>query len=196
MNSLAQYNAVKHLIRPGDVVLFWGTSLLSATIEAFDAGPSHSAIVRQGVSDQGQDATITQSTIQRWNGVELNGVQTEPLGATVAGYDSRAAIAVLRLRQDIRARIDWHSFYEIIGASDGFVGYDIAGFFEYLIRDIPVIGAHVAQGEHKTKMVCSAWVVALLTGCGVLLGIDWTQTTPTDLLRMAIYEDALPLLGR
>lgn len=194
VNSLAQYNSVKQLVRPGDVVMFWGRGSLSVAIELFGGGPSHSAIVRQGVTDQGEDATITQSTIRTWNGRRLDGVQTEPLGATIAQYSGAAA--VLRLSDEVRSRIDWQKFYEVIGASDGFVGYDIAGLFEYLVRDIPILGAQVAQGEHKSRMVCSSWVTAVLESCGPLIGINWTQVTPQQLVEMGIYRDWLALLGK
>src|ERR1035438_7526620 len=162
MNSLTQYNRVRSLLRPGDLVMFWGRSPLSLAIELIDAGPSHSAIVRQLVTDEGADATICQSTIQKWNGVEVNGVQTDPLGATIAGYDSGADIAALRLDDPTRAKIDWEQFYAVIGAAEDRVKYDIPDLFEFLIRDVPILGARMAQGEHKARMVCSSWVTAVL----------------------------------
>jgi hypothetical protein len=194
MNSLTQYNRVRSLLRPGDLVMFWGRAPLSRIIEAVDAGPSHSAVVRQGVHPD-FDATICQSTIQKWNGVEVNGVQTDPLGATIAGYDSGADIAALRLDDPIRAKIDWEQFYKVIGAAEDRVKYDIPDLIEFLIRDIPVLGARVGQGEHKARMVCSSWVTAVLESCGVLTGINWTQVTPQQLVEMHIYRDFLPLLG-
>src|ERR1017187_3417357 len=88
MNNLTQYNRVRSLLRPGDLVMFWGRSPLSWAIELIDAGPSHSAIIRQPLTAE-SDVTICQSTIQHGH----NGVQTDPLGATVAGYDAGASIA-------------------------------------------------------------------------------------------------------
>jgi len=194
MNSLTQYNRVCSLLRPGDLAMFWGRDPLSWAIELVDAGPSHSAIVRQPVTAEG-DATICQSTIQKWNGVEVNGVQTDPLGATIAGYDTGASIAVLRLDDPTRSKIDWEKFYAVIGAAEDHVGYDIPDLFEFLIRDVPILGARVAQGEHKARMVCSSWVTAVLESCGVLTGINWTEVTPQQLVEMHIYRDFLPLLG-
>jgi hypothetical protein len=194
MNDLTQYNSVRSQLRAGDLVMFWGRSPLSRAIELIDAGPSHSAIIRQPVAADA-DATICQSTIQKWNGVEVNGVQTEQLGATIAGYDTGASIAALRLDDATRSRIDWEKFYAVIGAAEDHVGYDIADLFEFLIRDVPVLGVRVAQGEHKAKMVCSSWVTAVLESCGVLGGINWTQVTPQQLVEMRIYRNFLPLLG-
>ena len=190
MNDLAQYNGVRSLLRPGDLVMFWGKSPLSFAIELIDAGPSHSAIIRQPFTPE-SDATICQSTIQNGH----NGVQTDPLGATIAGYDTGASIAALRLDDATRSRIDWFKFYEVIGAAEDRVGYDIPDLFEFLIRDVPILGARVAQGEHKARMVCSSWVTAVLESCGVLTGINWTQVTPQQLVEMHIYQDFLPLLG-
>lgn len=194
MNDLTQYNSVRSQLLAGDLVMFWGRSPLSLAIELIDAGPSHSAIIRQPVTPE-SDATISQSTIQKWNGVEVNGVQTEPLGLTIAGYDSGASIAALRLNDATRSKIDWGKFYGVIGAAQDHVGYDIPDLFEFLIRDVPIVGARVAQGEHRAKMVCSSWVTAVLESCGVLTGINWTQATPQQLVEMHIYQDFLPLLG-
>jgi len=190
MNDLAQYNRVRSLLRPGDLVMFWGTAPLAWAIEWIDAGPSHSAIVRQPLTAE-SDATISQSTIQNGH----NGVQTDPLGAAIAGYDTGASIAALRLDDATRSRIDWERFYAVIGAAEDRVAYDIPDLFEFLLRDVPILGARVAQGEHKAKMVCSSWVTAVLESCGVLRGINWTQVTPQQLVEMHIYRDFLPLLG-
>ena len=191
MNNLSQYNKVRSQLRAGDLVMFWGKSPLSVAIEWIDAGPSHSAIIRQPVTAD-SDATICQSTIQSG----INGVQTDPLGATIAGYDTGGSVAALRLNDATRSKMDWEKFYAVIGANDGRVRYDVADLFEFLIRDVPALGARVAQSEHQTKMVCSAWVAAVLESCGVLTGINWTQVTPQQLVEMHIFRDYLPLLGK
>lgn len=194
MNDLTLYNVAKGQLRAGDLVMFWGKGFLSGAIELIDAGPSHSAFIRQPVTNAG-DATICQSTIQKWNGQEINGVQTEPLGQTIAGYDAGGAMAALRLSDAVRAKIDWTTFYAVIGAAEDHVKYDIPDLFEFLVRTAPVLGARVAQGEHKNTFVCSSWVCAVLTACGVLAHINWTQVTPQQLVEMRIYRDFLPLLG-
>src|ERR1035441_38039 len=170
MNDLTQYNSVRSKLRPGDLVMFWGRSPLSWAIELIDAGPSHSAIIRQPITAE-SDVTICESTIQRGR----NGVQTNPLGATIAGYDAGASIAALRLDDTTRCKIDWEHFYAVIGAAEDHVGYDIPDLFEFLIRDVPILGARVAQGEHKARMVCSYWVTAVLESCGVLTAMKLVQ---------------------
>lgn len=194
MNDLTQYLAVRPQIHAGDIVVFWGRGPLSWAIELMDDGPSHSAIVRQPLTDQGEDAMIIQSTIQTWDGKKVNGVQTEPLGQTIAGYGPGSA-AVLLLDDATRAKIDWFQFYQMCGASDGFVTYDIADLFQFLAREFPIFGHWVFQGETPRKLVCSAWVVALLESCGVLTGIDYAEATPQALVEMKIFKGWLPLLG-
>jgi hypothetical protein len=53
----------------------------------------------------------------------------------------------------------------------GTVKYDTAGLFEYLLRDIPVLGAHVAPEEKTNEMYCRAFVIASLTKGGLLNGV-------------------------
>jgi hypothetical protein len=190
MNDLTQYNRVRGQLRAGDIIMFWGSSPLSRVIECINAGPSHSAILRQPVTAD-SDATICQSTIQNGH----NGVQTDPLGWTIGGYDKAGSIAALRLDDAIREKIDWQKFYAVIGAADGNVRYDVADLFEFLLRGVPILGVRVAQAEHKTRMVCSSWVTAVLESCGVLTGINWTQVSPQQLVEMHIYKDFIPLFG-
>src|ERR1039458_2791826 len=193
MNDLTQYNRVRSLLRPGDLVMFWGRSPLSWAIELIDAGPSHSAMIRQPLTAE-SDVTICQSTIQNGH----NGVQTDPLGATIAGYDAGASIAAMRLDDATRSKIDWFKFYAVIGAAEDHVGYDIPVLFEFLIRALAIPAARGplgARGENKAKMVCSSWVTAVFESCGVLTGINWTHVTPQQLVEMHIYRDFLPLLG-
>src|ERR1035441_10114642 len=101
MNDLTQYNSVRSKLRPGDLVMFWGRSPLSWAIELIDAGPSHSAIIRQPITAE-SDVTIWKSTIRRGR----NGVQPTPLGAPIAGYDAGASIAALRLDDTTRWIVD------------------------------------------------------------------------------------------
>ncbi len=190
MNDLTQYNTVKASLLPGDIVMFWGKGLLSHAIELASDGPSHCAIVRQPLT-MGSDATIVESTIDG----KLNGVQTHPLGSRVENYDAGAAIAVLRLSAAARAKLNLFRFYGFIGAAEGHVRYDTPDLVEFLLRDVPILGARLAQGEHKAEMVCSSWVTAVLEKCGVLSNINWTQAMPQQIVEMALYEDWVPLLG-
>lgn len=189
MTSLAQYDSASLGLHPGDVIAFWGGDLISRAIELWDAGPSHVGIVRQG-GLIGVPATIIESNINPGK----YGIQTNPLRDVVAHYNG--SVAQLALSLDSQKKINWQRFYAYCGAADGHIEYDLEGILEYFIRDIPILGSRVAQGAHKNKMVCSAWVVSLLTASGLLTGINWAKTTPQDLVEMNIYSHAVPLMGK
>jgi hypothetical protein len=193
MNDLAAYNAVKSKLRPGDIIMLWGASPLSWAIELFSgSGPSHCQIVRQAARGDA-DVMVTESTIE--NG--RNGVQAHALGLRIATYDRGGRFAALRLSDEIRAKIDWFEFYKFIGEIDGSVKYGTVDLFEYLLREVPILGHYLFQDEHKSTMVCSSLVVAVLEKCGVLRGINWTTASPQQIVEMAIYQpDPLPLLGK
>src|ERR1017187_1805940 len=128
MNSLTQYNGVRSLLRPGDLVMFWGRSPLSLAIELIDAGPSHSAVIRQPLTEE-SDVTICEPTIQGGR----NCVQSNALGATIAGYDAGAWIAALGLDDATRPKIHCEQFYAGIGAAEDLHGHGIPGLCEFLL---------------------------------------------------------------
>lgn len=198
MNNLAEYNDFKDALRPGDVVVFWGDPLdpLTIAIEAFTDGPSHSAIVRTPLTPM-SDVVISQSTrpILLRKGVP-NGVQHEPLGATITNYGDRAQAAALILSDEMRARLDLGALESFLAATDGKVTYDVADLFEFLLREVPIVGAREWQAENSKALVCSGLVTAALIKSGVLgAGINWSEWSPQNLVEAGIYTTALWLLG-
>jgi hypothetical protein len=199
MNDLTQYNSVRAQLRAGDVIVFWGNPLdpLTLAIEAFNDGPSHSAIVRQPIDNWGDDVIIEQSTRPILIAhSSKDGVQNEPLGVTLANYGANAKGAALLLSDAARARLDLMKFYEWIGECDGLVTYDTRDLFEFLLREIPIAGAREWQQESSKAMVCSGFVTSTLIKSGVLSpGINWTQWGPQQLVECGIYKACVPLLG-
>lgn len=191
MNDLAQYNAVRHTIRAGDVIVDYGTAPISRLIRLFAPGPSHCAFVRWPMIG-GMDVEICESTIE--NG--KSGVQTNALGNEIAYYGCPVAAAVLYLSDATRKRIDWFKFYEIIGAAEDHTKYDTVGLFEYLLRDVPILGPRVAQAPPKDKYVCSAWTSAVQEFCDATYGVNWSQATPQQIVEMDIYKGWAPLCGK
>lgn len=188
MNSLDQYNAVKAQLRPGDHVFFYGTGLLSDTIEfVSDGGPSHCATVRNGLQD-GDEVRIVECTIL--NG--LNGVQTNLLDRRIANYDDSPIVACL-LSDEARKTMDLFNFYKFIGQCEGEIKYDVPDLFEFLARMTPVIGSRLFQVPHDKVMVCSAWCTALDEASGLLRGFNYTKMMPEDLLQIKMYSKAVPL---
>jgi len=190
MNDLTLYNQNRHDLRPADLVLFWGTEPISYAIKLFAGGPTHSAIVRQPAIG-GHDVRIIESTIEG----SKNGVQTNFLGQTLANYGAGAQAAALLLKDEVRARIDWEAFYAFCGASEDRVKYDVGGLFEFILREVPIIGTRVGQEEKQNAMVCSAWAAALWSKCGLISHINWSKMRPQDLEELALYRLWVPLLG-
>lgn len=186
MNSLTQYESVRDQLQPGDVIVFWGTGLLSDSIEKLGGGPSHTAVVRQGAHplDIG-DAVLIESSIE---GAE-NGVQTHSIGTRVAGYDPGGSIAALLLDNETRGRIDWEKFYAFCGRCDGIVKYDIRGLLGFLLPEA------LERPEPTSEMVCSVFAGALLNYCGAAPDLDWGRTRPEDLVKRKMYRSALTLYG-
>lgn len=193
MNDLTQYAAVRNQIQPGDLIAFQGSGIISSLIEAFAAGPSHIGIIR-AVNRDGTGLKVvkmTESTIE--NG--RNGVQTNRLSERLANYDLGGKAWWLPLADEIRQNIDWFKFYQFIGASEGHVTYDTGGLFEFILRGIPVLGPRLGQAEHRTQMVCSGFVTAVLESCGVLRGINWSKVSPQDVIEMRIFKGCTQILG-
>lgn len=183
-------------VRAGDLIVYCGRDPLSRAIEILADTPSHVAVVRQGSHD-GSAATITESTIE--GGVVgaltggRNGVQTHPLSDYTADYDGW--IACLRLKDETRARANWFRFYELIGKAEGTVRYDTAGLFEFLLREIPVVGVRIAPEEKQDVMYCCAWACALYSALGIVAGVNWSHTRPQDLVEMGLWRDWIPIAG-
>jgi hypothetical protein len=188
---VSQYTDVRNKLRPGDIVVFSGVQPISWLIKFYSNSPvTHAGIVTDvfGASD----VQLSESTIE--NG--KNGVQTNPLSTTLAGYGRGSSASGLLLRDEIRAKIDWTKFYAFITACTGQVKYDVKGLFLFLAASAPLFGQFVSQSEDPKQMFCDAWVIAVLEACGVLCGINYRKMKPQDLVEMALYQPApLPLLG-
>jgi hypothetical protein len=92
--------------------------------------------------------------------------------------------------------MDWVAFDAFVNQAVGTVHYDVAGLFEFLLRDIPIIGAHIGQTEKTHEMYCCAFVIAALTKGGLLNGLNWSQSSPEWLVQMGNYEEVyVPMLG-
>jgi hypothetical protein len=182
---------VENQIRAGDVVVFYGGGFISRLIRLCAEGPSHVGVIRQPATE-GRPPRLIESTRQDGR----NGVQTNPLPKTLATYPPNSSAAVLFLRDEVRALIDWQKFYAFCGQAEDTVRYDTEGLFEFFLREVPILGVRVAQEEHKNKMVCSAFTTALFEACGVFRGMNWSKMRPQDLVEAGIYSHYLPLLGK
>ena len=186
MTDLRQYDAVRNSLCAGDVVVFWGSTVLSRMIELPTEGPSHVAIVRWGVTED-HDVEIEESTIEG----NRNGVQHNPLGWTLANYPHGSSAAALLLNDATRAKINWHKFYDYIGSIDGRVHYDIPGLFRFLLPE--ALDRPVSVTD---KMVCSVAAGRILIECEAIEHVNWAECKPQTLVELGIYKpDPLILLG-
>jgi hypothetical protein len=173
MVNLDIYDKNKYLCRRGDVFVFradWLLNLLSGAIEALAPTESHTAICNDPATATTEvvAAQSTRPIILRTG--SLDGVQFTPMPTILREY-SHGSAACLRLSDASRARMDWGVFGAFVNECVGTVKYDTAGLFEYLLRDIPVLGAHVAPEEKTNEMYCCAFVIASLTKGGLLNGV-------------------------
>jgi len=184
MNDLTQYYSVRHLLRAGDVIVFYGAGLLDKLIEVASEGPGHSAVVRWGAM-AAADVVVEESTI---NG-KRNGVQHNPLGWELAGYPVGSSAAALLLSDAVRAQMNLEAFYAYIGQIDGILRYDIPGLFKFLLPQA------FDRIEPTKEMVCSVTVGAILAKCGAIRNVNWGRMRPQDLVELGIYKTFVPLLG-
>ena len=206
MNNLAQYRAAAPYMQQGDVIAFAGRAPLSFIIEGYTGSKlSHVAMVRacfaaKDLVNALGTVWVTESTIftDPATKKKISGPQTHPLDEVLTvDYAAAGSCAWhLALADDVRAQIDWAKFHAFIAkCENGSVKYDIPGYFAYLWRSIPFIGARVCQGETYRRMFCSAYDTAIFENSGVALHRDFSATSPADLVRMKLYKSCTQIMG-
>lgn len=180
-------------MRPGDVIAFAGKAPLSFLIDAWEAGKlSHVAMVKYGMTSK-SDVLITESTIYADPATnrKVSGPQTHFLGDVLASdYSAKGSCAwLLQFTDEVYAQIDWPRFYAFIErCENGSVSYDIPGYFAFLLRSIPFLGARICQTPTYRRMFCSAYETAIVEYSGVPLHRDFSSTSPADVVRMKLYK--------
>jgi hypothetical protein len=207
VNDLTQYRAAAPNMLPGDVIAFAGRAPLSFIIDGYTGSKlSHVAMVRkqlawpQAAKQPSPAIWVTESTIftDPVTKKKISGPQTHPLEQVLTvDYAAAGSCAWhLALADEVRAQIDWNKFYAFIAkCENGSVKYDIPGYFAYLWRSIPFIGAHVCQSETYRRMFCSAYDTAIFENSGVALHRDFSATSPADLVRMKLYKACTQIMG-
>jgi hypothetical protein len=194
------YNSVRAYIRPVDVVAFWGPprNPVSGLIELVTDGPSHVAPVRQPLivskcapgcahPCEPVDVKITESTIKN----HRSGVQTNPLGQTLAGYPGGSRAEWYPLSAVARARVDLRAFYECCGANDGITGYDWRALFRFLLPDW--ITQRFTPARLRAE-VCSVWVATALEAARVTCGVPAARMKPSDIIALPVFGKPVRIL--
>ena len=196
MNDLSLYHAAIKLFRPGDAIVFWGSSFFpSRLIEAETRGPSHIAMVRwaAGFDQTGvviRDVTITESTISDRH----SGPQTNSLKETILSYPEGSAIGLLRLDAERHATFTHNldKFYAEVGQYDNTdIGYDKVGLVGFLLRQLPLLGGRLMQAEDPKDLFCSGYCSELYEAAKVLLGFNSRQTDPLKLCQVKMWEPTI-----
>jgi hypothetical protein len=186
-------------MRPGDIIAFEGTGLLSSLIEFFtNSRVTHTGMVRWAA---GEPACIevTSSTISSL----LSGPQTEPLIEVLGADYAQGRAWWLPLRDDIRALGDWVTAGAFIDVAQSFVRvggpkavqYDKAGLLGFVLRETPIIGAYICQASDPHAAFCSSYVTAILEAAGILRGINARQVSPQQLCEMKLYRECVQIWG-
>ncbi len=187
MNSIVQYEAVKTQLRPGDLVFYWGSGLLSRLIELLSGnGPSHVQIVEAVLPDG--TVMIAESTIE--NGA--SGVQRHALAESIAGYPAGSKCGAMLLDDFTRARADWTKLTPYIDALvAGKLGYDVLGLLKFLAPE----GLRESQANDR-KTLCSSFIAAVYQELGILFAVPVSQVSPQWLISMRIYKLFVALMGK
>jgi len=185
-NDLVQYNAAKSQLRPGDLIFYWGTALLSRIIETVDAqGPSHVQIVDR--VDLDGTVWIAESTMGKG---EPNGVQRHPLTVSILAYPNGSKVGAALLDDETRARADFSALDPYVDSCIGKIAYDVLGLAKFLLPEA------LREGQiNDHNMVCSSFVTSAWEAMRILYGIPYSQASPQLLLAMKLYQAFVPLVG-
>ena len=188
VNDINLYQSAREQMQPGDGIFFYGNAPISHIIETVAGGPSHVAIVQEAMTGFA-DVLITQSTIEG----ELNGVQSEYLGWTLANYGVGARAEWTPLLPIVREKANWAAFYKCIAASTGRVHYDRTGLVLYALHDI---FPHLPKPPDKGyEMFCSAWATVLGQAAEIIdPSIAYRDVSPDALRKMPLWGTGVKIL--
>ncbi len=199
MNSLP-YDLIRDSIQQGDIIAFGGKGFISGGIKLFTHSPvSHIGIVLetkvslQGEAQDGRVIQIIESTTL--NG--KNGVQINRASERIANYDGNVWWAPLA--DQVRKSCDWARFYRYLLKQTG-KPYDylqcLGMVWEPLIH-IPLLGRAFMNPRDAAKVYCSELACQALEVAGAIEpGVNPSETSPEDLMKMAIYKDLYQMKGR
>lgn len=172
--------------QPGDIVFFWGTGLLSWSIEFLTKGPSHCGILIDPrlVTDDGAGQGgpyLAEST--RNDGKD--GVRVSSLPNRIAEYDKGGAIAIARLDTKTSSALDYEKMWNLLYARVDRDRYNAIELAEYLARRIPFV-EYIPAWNDPGREYCSQLVGMMLATS--LPGIHPFLSRPRDFFEMRLYS--------
>lgn len=185
----AQYDEVRHRIKPGDVIAFAGAGPASELIQlATRSNISHVGVVLQTHAGPGEPQVEVLQVAESTSLDGLTGVTISDLRERIRDYDGR--VWWLPLRDSVRARADWQSFHEFLRQQEG-KPYDLP---QAILSALDQLDDHAVleRATHATEdfamFFCSELVAGALEACGAITHLNASEVTPIDLCTFAIYE--------
>lgn len=185
-----EYYDVRELVGSGDVFAFGGEGLFSNAIKIGTLSPvSHVGIVAQhDVVDGMHTNTLVESTSLDGAG----GVSASRLSTVIENYNGR--VWWLRLREETTG-LQNRRLQEYLRAQIG-KEYDMDQVFKSALDAGDSLHGPLYNIEDDEKFFCSELDVFALKHIGVLPDyINASETTPADLVRMAIYSSCVQIKG-
>lgn len=193
----APYSAVRHLMKPGDILAFGGKGNISNFIKFAIRSPvSHVGIVMQtNMSFQGETNGSKRFFNNLIESTSLNGqsgVQIHRISDRLAETDGQ--VWWLPLSSIVRKRLNLDAFYNFLLEQNG-KAYDTVQAVKSGI-DLDVFGRdQVGNEEDFSKLFCSELCAAALEVGGVIDTINASEVTPKDLVQFQLYMQYAQLLG-
>ena len=185
-----EYSDIRESMRPGDVIAFGGKELFSTIIKGVTGSETvtHVGIIVQStyrkLSENSPERDFINMIMESGKYRERLCVFQELLSVRLQQYDGE--MWWLRLREDIRERIDSEAFVQFLFLSHG-RPYDIPQAIRAGM-DFADESGWTLNNEDFSRFFCSELVAAALEEAGVLEDINASEVTPIDLCRYQIYN--------
>jgi hypothetical protein len=193
MLKIESYEAVRDLMRPGDVIAFGGKAELSQIIKRVTNSPvSHVGIIRHSqlkteAGDVEGEGRYFNEIVESTSLDDRVGVMTSRLSCRLIAY--KGDVWWLRLDAKSRSAFDERAYFDWLYAQEG-KPYDMIGAAMSLLEAFPVLRRAVV--EDFSAMFCSELAAGALEAGGVLpAGTNASGVTPIELCRLAIYAPKL-----
>ena len=184
------YDEVRHLMKPGDVIAFGGKTHFSNIIKAFTLSPvSHIAVVLHTKivaddEDRYFNQLIESTSLDGFSGVQITRASTR------VKYDGE--VWWMPLSDEIRSRFNEKAFFTFLLRQEGHE-YDIAQTFNAAVDGLDSlpfgIDGPTWNEEDYSKFFCSELVAAGLEKSGAIGRVNASEVTPIDLCRWKIYQN-------
>ena len=192
MLSQQSYQEVRHLIAPGDIIAFGGTSLFSRWTKLTTRSEvTHTAMVIDVPSDNRSTSAANDLTMIEATSIKgRKGVMHNYVGERIKRY--KGDVWWLPLHENAKHQLhrQWHPFHDFLAEQLG-KSYDIWQLFG---AAIDVFDDHrwfnwLTYNRKKcNRWFCSELIAEGLNQAGIVSKINPSETTPKDICQFTIYQ--------